>query len=226
MLSTIIQRVLQLVKNVLSKMKSIMEGDGIINKIDGGGELATKGGHLLEIEKQTGQQVTIDANETDEALMKCHDQEQSPLFSVLPKEIRVLIWQFATAPYEDEQHAYETKEYYYRPGHTARLKTDYNLLLTCRSIWLEANRLPMLQSENCYWRYRAAPDARDKQWMANLTSLNRQSFGHLHLFAQMFAIEGLRSDAGSLRKYFLETTPKAGDFQPRMLHVTIRHTDW
>ena len=62
--------------------------------------------------------------------------------------------------------------------------------------------------------------------MAQLTSSNRQDFGHLHLFAQMFAIQRLKSEEGRLRRFFLETPAKAGDFQPRILHVTIRHTDW
>ena len=62
--------------------------------------------------------------------------------------------------------------------------------------------------------------------MAQLTPSNRRNFGELHLFAQMFAIEGLRSTPGRLRGYFLRTPKVRCDFQPRILHVTIRHTDW
>ena len=56
--------------------------------------------------------------------------------------------------------------------------------------------------------------------------MNRRNFGHLHLFAQILAIEGLDAGRGALRNYFLKTPEIAGDFQPRVLHVTIRHTDW
>lgn len=84
----------------------------------------------------------------------------------------------------------------------------------------------MLQAEHCFWFYRAVPDARDPAWMAQLTSLNCENFGHLHLFAQMFAIEHLTSEIGRVRNLFLESAPQEGDFQPRMLHVTIRHTDF
>lgn len=86
--------------------------------------------------------------------------------------------------------------------------------------------MPMLQAEHCFWYHRAAPDHRTPEWMANLTSTNRHNFGHLHLFAQMFAIEGLRDRRGDLRRYFLESEEERGDFQPRMLHVTMRHSDW
>ena len=63
----------------------------------------------------------------------------------------------------------------------------------------------MLQAEHCFWYYRAAPDGRNKEWMGSLTKLNRENFGELHLFAQMFAIEGLESKPGRLRDYFLHS---------------------
>jgi hypothetical protein len=164
--------------------------------------------------------------ENEESLSRCNAQEQSPFFSMLPREIRDLIWAFATAPYEVEEKRYDANEYYCRPGHTAPLKTDFWLLLTCRRVWLEANPLPMLQAEHCFWYYRAAPDARNPEWMASLTRSNRKHFGLLHLFPQMFAIEGLRRSKGRLRGFFLRSPESLDDFQPRVMQVTVRHTDW
>ena len=181
---------------------------------------------IEELENACAQTIVIEASETNDTLAKCNSQFQSPLFSTLPREIRDLIWSFATAPVEDETQKYAVNGYYCRPGHRARHKTYTSLLYTCRRVWLEANALPMLQAEHCFWYHRAAPDQRNPEWMANLTELNRRNFGHLHLFAQMFAIEGLRAQKGALRRYFLTTPERQGDFQPRMLHVTIRHTDW
>ena len=174
------------------------------------------------IEHRTKKNLTIETVETNETLARCDMQTQSPIFSLLPREIRDLIWQFATAQYKDEQHQYKKNEYYYRPGHTARAKTDTNLLLTCRRIWLEANAFPMLQAEQCFWYYREAPDGRNPDWMSSLTTWNRRNLGNLHLYAQMFAIKDLTSEAGQLRNYFLRSTPRPADFQPRMLHVTLR----
>ena len=178
------------------------------------------------IEHKTGKQVVIDTLETGDVLTKCHPQDQSPLFTQLPREMRDLIWAFATAPMEDKYHAYKTNEFYYRPGHVARLKTDYNLLLTCRRAWLEAHALPMLQAEHSFWYERAAPDARSKEWMAGLTASNRKDFGTLHLYAQMTYIEPLSAQAGALKEYFLPSHENTDDFQPLKFHVTIRHTDW
>jgi hypothetical protein len=140
-----------------------------------------------------------------------------------------LIWAFATAAVEDANQPFDKNAYYYRPGHTAKLKTNYNILLTCRQAWLEAHALPMLQAEHSFWYHRAAPDARSKEWMANLTPLNRKHFGTLHLYAQMYAIEGLTCELDKLRNFFLPPHSPSrftGEFQPSKFHVTIRHTDW
>lgn len=83
-----------------------------------------------------------------------------------------MIWEFATAPVEDETQKYEANAYYCRPGHRARHKTYTRLLLTCGRAWLEANALPMLQAEHCFWYYREAPDHRDAAWMASLTKMS------------------------------------------------------
>ncbi|RMX73480.1 hypothetical protein D0869_13562 [Hortaea werneckii] len=180
---------------------------------------------LQKIELRTMKKVALCTEET-EAHGKFNEQLASPLFSKLPRELRDLIWAYSTAPYEDPDGKFDETAYYYRPGHTARLKSDTALLLTCRRVWLEANAMPMLQAEHSFYFHRAAPDARNSQWMSRLTDKNRRDFGHLHMFAQMFAIERLTSDLGHVRRFFLSESPKPNDFQPRMMHVTIRHTDW
>ncbi|KAK4574746.1 hypothetical protein LTR86_001587 [Recurvomyces mirabilis] len=177
------------------------------------------------IENLTNRRVDLVVDEY-EAAGRFNEQSSSPLFSVLPRELRDIIWEYATAPFEDQSQKFDENTYYYRPVHTARLKSHTALLLTCRRAWLEANAMPMLQAEHSFYYHREAPDRRDTAWTAGLTALNRRNFGHLHLFVQMFAIRSLNCDPGRLRKYFLETAPVEGDFQPRMLHVTLRHTDW
>ncbi|KAK5129208.1 hypothetical protein LTR08_003758 [Meristemomyces frigidus] len=180
---------------------------------------------IENIEEKTMRQITITSNEYD-AEGRFNEQEASPLFSLLPRELRDLIWALATAPFEDPNDKFENTAYYYRPGHTARLRTETALLLTCRRVFLEANAMPMLQAEHSFYYHRAAPDKRDPAWMAKLTEHNRQNFGHLHLYAQMYAIEDLRTTRGQLRAFFVKTPLVANDFQPRVLHVTVRHTDW
>lgn len=171
------------------------------------------------VERQCDRAVVIDTSETEEVTSKCHSQEQAPIFS-LPREIRDEIWAFATAQFEDADHKYEAKEYYCRPGHRARSKTYSELLLTCRRVWIEAHAMPMLQARAVYWYKRPAPDQRDPEWTARLTNSNRADFGHLHMFTQMCEIERLTKYKGRLRNYMLKTPARAGDFQPRTLHVT------
>ncbi|KAK3112785.1 hypothetical protein LTR53_010582 [Teratosphaeriaceae sp. CCFEE 6253] len=180
---------------------------------------------ITRLEELTCRRIGIDFDEND-AHGKLDDQFASPLFAMLPREVRDLIWVFATAPFEDPNAKFEENAYYYRPGHTACFRTDTTLLRTCRRVWLEANALPMLQAEHSFYYNRAAPDKRDHAWMGQLTPHNWQNFGHLRLYVQMYLIEGLTPGAGRLRRYFLRTSPEPGDFQPRMLHVTLRHTDW
>ncbi|KAK4893691.1 hypothetical protein LTR27_007938 [Elasticomyces elasticus] len=177
------------------------------------------------LEERTCRRIGIEFNEHG-AGGKFNEQSDSPLFSLLPQEIRDLIWAFATAPFEDSNAVFGDTEYYYRPGHTARLRTDTTLLRTCRRIWLEANAMPMLQAEHSFYLHRAAPDKRDPKWMGKLTEHNRRNFGELHLFVQMYNIEHLTAGTGMLRSMFLKTLPEPSDFQPRVLHVTLRHTDW
>jgi hypothetical protein len=177
------------------------------------------------LERKTQRRIVLECDE-NAAWPKFNEQDDSPLFTVLPREIRDLIWDFTLAPYEDPNGKFKANEYFCRPGHEARLKTDFNLLLTCRRVWLEAHAMPMLQAEHSFYYNRAAPDARNPQWMAQLTDHNRQNFGQLHLFVQMYMIEHLNASPGRLRDYFLKTHVRPGDFQPRIFHVTLRHTDW
>jgi hypothetical protein len=94
---------------------------------------------IQHLESETSRKVTIETNESDDVISRCLPQDGSPLFTVLPREIRDLIWAFATAPFEDEHRQYDEKAYFYRPGHTARLKTDFCVLLTCRRVWRKSS---------------------------------------------------------------------------------------
>ena len=70
--------------------------------------------HVEDIEKACDKSIIIEDTEHNESLARCNLQSQSPLFSVLPREIRDLIWTFATAPVEDENNKYAATEYYCR----------------------------------------------------------------------------------------------------------------
>jgi hypothetical protein len=75
-----------------------------------------------------------------------HQQEQSPLYSVLPKEVRDMVWEFALAdddvppPDHDNMFRRERSAKVY----TVKLDSACPLLQTCKVVYLETYRLPML----------------------------------------------------------------------------------
>jgi len=170
-------------------------------------------------------------------LAKCNPQSQSPLFCVLPKELRDLIFAFATAPYEDNDKKYANTAYFCRSGHTACHRICTDLLLTCRRIWLEANALPMKQAEHTFWFQRGPYDRFDEEnWSSNiiyermryssflcdLTTLNVRKVSHIHLFLQMHKTEDVPNG------FLARMLPRRFDpeVRPDVFHVTIRHSDW
>lgn len=74
-----------------------------------------------------------------------HSQTQSPLFSVLPAEIRMLIYQYAIVQVTD---LFRPIKIYglcplYRPGHDRCTNISTSLLHTCRLIYYETHAIPL-----------------------------------------------------------------------------------
>ncbi|KXS97991.1 hypothetical protein AC578_8745 [Pseudocercospora eumusae] len=140
-----------------------------------------------------------------------------------------MIFEYATAQFEDLSKKYKETAFWYRPGHRAPHKTCTNLLLTCRRIWLETNALPMKQAVFTSWMRptRGPPEkhpdtggyGRDPIRNNVLTKLNRENLTTLHYFLQMFVAESMffpNSEEATLFRRFA----------PKILQITIRHTDW
>lgn len=104
-----------------------------------------------DIETRTKKALTIETSPTPENISKCNQQLQSPLFGILPAEIRNDIFSLALLQYEDLTQPYPENDFCYRPGHRARRVVSTQLLLTCRRIWLEANHWPMEQAVHSFW---------------------------------------------------------------------------
>lgn len=190
------------------------------------------------IEEATKQSLSIETTLTDATLAQCHQQSQSQLYQ-LPKEIRDLIFLYASTQSPDPDQTYSENAFYYRPGHIARLRTHTAFLQTCRRVWLEANALPMKQAEHAFWFQRGPYDVEsDKRWVWNvrreksrydsiirsLTKLNLSNLTYIHFFMQMFQAEGfVRSNI--LENYFPEAHVLRG-LSLKVFHVTLRHSDW
>lgn len=172
------------------------------------------------IERTTMRTLTMETSLVDN-LEKCHQQDQSPLYNKLPKEIRDQIFEFAASQYEDLQQPYKINAFHYRPGYRGPLKTSTGLLRTCRRVWLETNALAMLQAKKTFWfeGARGPPNQLKYDFASDWTSLNKKNFETLHLFTQKHMAERMfgRSDSISAIIY---------DLRPKTIRVTWRHTDW
>jgi hypothetical protein len=89
----------------------------------------------------------------------CNLQNQSPLFTTIPPEIRNQIFGL-TLEEQDGKDAIAPQEYWYRPDYTHYRFIDTALLRTCRRIYLETRFIPP-QNVTCrFWigsQSRAAP---------------------------------------------------------------------
>lgn len=69
-------------------------------------------------------------------------QLSSPIFALLPREVRDLIWRFSLTCYEDLDNLYDIQKRYARPRQAAPLRIAVELLLTCQAVYVETFLTP------------------------------------------------------------------------------------
>jgi len=184
-----------------------------------------------DIETRTKKSLAIETSPSPENISKCNQQLQSPLFGILPAEIRNDIFSLALLQYEDPTQPYPENDFCYRPGHRARRILSTELLLTCRRIWLEANHWPMEQAVHSFWfdyerrpswtrRYAFNDDVRFIQFMDNFSSKSSLRIKHIQVSAQMYWFER-NLEYSDIWGYLDGKSLNLDTFT-----VTIRHTDW
>ncbi|KAF4987108.1 hypothetical protein FDECE_15591 [Fusarium decemcellulare] len=72
-------------------------------------------------------------------------QPECPLFR-LPREIRLTIWELATATVCDPDRPYDPRHFLWRPDNTGPRRVDRTLLRACRAIYAETWDLPLKQT--------------------------------------------------------------------------------
>jgi hypothetical protein len=154
-----------------------------------------------------------------------HEQSQSGLFSVLPGEIRNHIWNYALADYQDESQLYDDATCYKRPDYLAPRKTDTVLLRTCKRIYQEAWFLPWTNAEQTFYLTSSdrrpprttTPSNMQKTLLAISKTQTMPIIQHVRIFPQLYALESGQRLQGILNLKF---------FYPKVITITIRHTDW
>jgi hypothetical protein len=188
-----------------------------------------------ENEVLTDKVISIETSPTPENISRCNQQLQSPLFKILPAEIRNDIFSLALLQYEDLANPYPEHDFCYRPGHRARRIVSTDLLLTCRRIWLEANHWPMEQAVHSFWfdadrrpawtksEHNSGTFHDDRRFfdiVKNLTPLQKSRIKHIQVSAQMYWLER------SIR--FSKLWNRSAYDMPTLstFTITIRHSDW
>ncbi|KAJ3466943.1 hypothetical protein MRS44_004507 [Fusarium solani] len=170
---------------------------------------------------------------TPEDILSVPDNPQSgsPLFRLLPAEVRNQIFALALTDYEDPSpdNHYDDNTCFTRPSYFAPRRTDTTLLRTCRAVYRECRFLPFMLTEQLHWLSfdeRAPPEydvntAVDKlhataMEIAQQMGQEQVQIEGIRAFPQMFKLEG--GELGSLlRSPYMD---------PKRLTITIRHADW
>ncbi|KKK16943.1 hypothetical protein ARAM_003757 [Aspergillus rambellii] len=152
------------------------------------------------------------------------DQSQSPLFSILPAEIRSEIFTYALSGFEDTGRLYSRETYWTRPGYSAPHRTCTDLLRTCKRVYLESWFMPFACAEHAFYltaRDRAPgqlPRDRFAQFLKIIHDNHGEvETGRIRIFAQLYMLEpgGEIGDIMNMKH-----------FHPRSITVTLRYTDF
>lgn len=122
---------------------------------------------------------------TEISPLNSHPQMQSPLFSILPPEIRNQIFELALSEHEDSTRPYDPTDNYYRPGHCFPKVINTDLLRTCRRVYYETNTIPMSSATHCLWlgpiSWSRDPN-RTPLRFESLTRKQQTDLNHVHVF--------------------------------------------
>ncbi|KAK7191629.1 hypothetical protein PSPO01_02078 [Paraphaeosphaeria sporulosa] len=148
-------------------------------------------------------------------------QSQSPLFGVLPGEIRNEIFAYALMQYEDDAASYPEDSYWYRPGFSGPRKANSALLQTCKAVYTEGQKVFLRDLEWAFW-FDRGPSGRSGNvaclsFFSDLSPQAAQALEKVRFLTQMYWLE----DGSNLRRIFAEP-----QFRPSELTITIRYSDW
>ena len=144
-------------------------------------------------------------------------QANCPLFSTVPAEIRTKIFELALAPSDDKSQPYNQHSYYFRPDFRYHRRVYTDLLLTCRRVYSECYLMPVKQNWFVAWCGRPPPKGSSGvfhyTWCMN--EEQKRAMNNLHIFYQQICLENSWPQSAT-----------AEDVNPRVIQITLRHTDW
>ncbi|KAH7393779.1 hypothetical protein DE146DRAFT_737499 [Phaeosphaeria sp. MPI-PUGE-AT-0046c] len=148
-------------------------------------------------------------------------QSQSPLFGVLPGEIRNEIFALALMPYEDDAATYPQDSYWFRPGFSAPSKSRSELLRTCKAAYAEGQKVFLRDLEWAFWfnrgPYQRTGNGCCMRFFNALSPQAAEALQKVRFFTQLYWLE----NGHGMRQMFRMPT-----FRPASLTITIRYSDW
>lgn len=155
-----------------------------------------------------------------------HPQDSSPLFSILPPEIRNRIFYLTLLEYDDETSPVPFDSYGYRPGHEYRKKHSLDLLATCKRAYLEAYLIPVAATTHTTWSTWSSRAPLNRSLLAHnrfekMNVEQRAAVETVQLYAQQCSLEVFNWENNVITK-----DQKTHGVLPRRLIISIRHSDW
>jgi hypothetical protein len=162
-------------------------------------------------------------------------QIHSPLYSILPPEIRHLIFHFVFLPYQDTSTpGVPFDSAGYRPETAFPVIQAVALLRTCQLVYLETYTLPASLRTFVSWKLVWAPRCPYERSVGprfhRIRKEDQSSARRLHIYAQQCRLEGVRSWSQTALDYdsiILPPNPlQSIGTHIRDLTITIRYTDF
>ena len=140
-------------------------------------------------------------------------QDECPLFRDIPPEIRHLIFLLALTAYDELPYA--KGSFYDRPGYHYSRRLNTALLRTCKAVYLECSLLPVELNEMAAWcgADRGPPQYGRRKGAYWPATVEQMAVARCHFFVQQSWLE---------KDWVYQRLP----IGPRIIHLTIRHTDW
>jgi hypothetical protein len=158
-------------------------------------------------------------------------QSSSPLFGVIPAELRNEIFKDVLTGYIKPSDHWDKETHYTRPGYEGRVTIEVALISTCRLAYSETHQVVRYLNDYdklTLWFYRPPPrrSIQIEYWiqsgfeLSHLIPIERaKTITSMQLFMQQHTMEGeeLKKMVGLVRRYLPNL---------HTLRITVRHGDW
>jgi hypothetical protein len=156
-------------------------------------------------------------------------QNNSPLFTKLPTEVRHEIFRIVLAQYDATSRPYPKEAFYYRPGCMAPKCIDTAILYTCRRVLYEARYIPLQTAVHEFWGSMPAPPHTTMDLSPSLSCPRGLTQAHIthtrdfHVYGDYCFLTGRTRNLIWMWSWYPEREKRC---RPRSVTMTIPHTGW